>query len=159
MLLVSVVRVVGSSLRLQVLVPIIFTIVALEVGLLIMEIRRVTPLCTAPRLMTVRVGHRWWVVVQPVPFRLDENVTLGVVPTSTDIHRRVRTRCAAVTARPCLVAAYQRLTRGPLEVVPDLWCRGALGLWKLAWPSFTTSDPTREEYGLALQEKCGLVRC
>lgn len=124
-LLVSVVKVAGSRLRLHVLVPIMFTIVAFDVGLFIMEIRRVTPLCTAPRPMTVRVGHRWWVVLQPVPFCLEENVTLGVVPTSTDTHRRVGTRCvAALIVRccfgawkggycPCWVAAYRRLTRGP----------------------------------------------
>lgn len=75
--------VVGTRLRLHVLVPIIFTMVALEPGLLIMSIRRCTPPCNVVTLMTVRVGHRPRVVLQPVPFRLDENRYLWVVPKAT----------------------------------------------------------------------------
>lgn len=74
---------VGSRLRLQVLVPIMFTIVALERGLFIILIKRVTPLSNAVRLMTVRVGHWCCVVWQPVLLVGDENRNLDVVPKAT----------------------------------------------------------------------------
>lgn len=82
-LFVSVVSVVGTRLRLHVLVPMTFTMVALERGLLMISIRRCTPLCSVVRLMTVRVGHCCRVVPQPVPFRLEEKLYLCAVSKAT----------------------------------------------------------------------------